>query len=68
LVSALQAVICQRMVNTVTEESPQLLEIMISSATVKKLIEENHLDKLPAAIEMERMTECRTSIKRSSIL
>src|SRR5712691_8878184 len=52
LVSALQAVICQRMVNTATGGVTPALEIMISNATVKKLIEENHLDKLPAAIEM----------------
>src|SRR6185295_8194473 len=52
LVGALQAVICQRMVNTVTGSVTPALEIMISNATVKKLIEENHLDKLPAAIEM----------------
>jgi len=52
LVGALHAVICQRMVNTVMGGVTPALEIMISTATVKKLIEENHLDKLPAAIEM----------------
>src|SRR6476659_3182504 len=52
LVGAVQAVVCQRMVNTVTGGVTPALEIMISNSTVKKLIEENHLDKLPAAIEM----------------
>ncbi len=51
LVGTLQAVICQRMVNTVTGAVTPAIEIMISSGTVKKLIEENRLDKLAAAIE-----------------
>ena len=51
LAGTLQAVVCQRMVNTVSGSVTPALEIMINSATVKKLIEENRLDKLAAAIE-----------------
>jgi twitching motility protein PilT len=52
LVGTLQAVICQRMVQTVEGGVTVALEILISNATVRKLIEENRLDKLAAAIEM----------------
>lgn len=51
LAGTLQAVICQRMVATVAGSMTPALEIMINTPTVKKLIEENRLDKLPAAIE-----------------
>src|SRR5256886_6980447 len=51
LAGTLQAVVCQRMVTTVAGAVTPALEIMINTATVKKLIEENRLDKLPAAIE-----------------
>src|SRR5438094_3597644 len=51
LAGTLQAVVCQRMVATVAGNMTPALEIMINTATVKKLIEENRLDKLPAAIE-----------------
>ncbi len=51
LSGTLQAVVCQRMVNTVTSGMTPALEILINTPTVKKLIEENRLDKLPAAIE-----------------
>lgn len=51
LAGTLQAVVCQRMVNTVTGGVTPALEIMINTGTVRKLIEENRLDKLPAAIE-----------------
>ncbi|HET7623783.1 MAG TPA: PilT/PilU family type 4a pilus ATPase [Verrucomicrobiae bacterium] len=51
LSGCLQAVICQRMVGTVTGTMTPALEILINTPTVKKLIEENRLDKLPAAIE-----------------
>jgi twitching motility protein PilT len=51
LAGTLQAVICQRMVSTVAGGMTPALEIMINTPTVKKLIEENRLDKLPAAIE-----------------
>jgi len=51
LAGTLQAVVCQRMVNTVAGGMTPALEIMINTATVKKLIEDNRLDKLGAAIE-----------------
>jgi twitching motility protein PilT len=51
LAGTLQAVICQRMVNTVTGGVTPALEILINTGTVKKMIEENRLDKLSAAIE-----------------
>ncbi len=52
LVGTLQAVLCQRMVQTVEGGMTVALEILISNSTVRKLIEENRLDKLAAAIEM----------------
>jgi twitching motility protein PilT len=51
LAGTLQAVVCQRMVNTITGGVTPALEIMINTGTIKKLIEENRLDRLPAAIE-----------------
>jgi twitching motility protein PilT len=51
LAGTMQAVICQRMVNTLAGGMTPALEIMINTPTVKKLIEENRLDKLAAAIE-----------------
>ena len=51
LAGTLQAVICQRMITTVAGGVTPALEIMINTSTVKKLIEENRLDKLAAAIE-----------------
>ena len=51
LAGTMQAIICQRMVTTVTGSVTPALEIMINTGTVKKLIEENRLDKLGAAIE-----------------
>jgi len=51
LAGTLQAVVCQRMVGTLNNSMTPALEIMINTPTVKKLIEENRLDKLPAAIE-----------------
>src|SRR5258708_27870148 len=51
LAGTLQAVICQRMVSTLAGAVTPALEIMINTATVKKLIEENRLDKLGAAVE-----------------
>jgi twitching motility protein PilT len=47
----LQAVVCQRMVSTIAGSMTPALEILINTPTVKKLIEENRLDKLGAAIE-----------------
>jgi twitching motility protein PilT len=51
LAGTLQAVICQRMVNTIAGSVTPAIEILINTGTVKKLIEENRLDKLGAAIE-----------------
>jgi twitching motility protein PilT len=51
LAATLQAVVCQRMVTTINGGVTPALEIMINTATVRKLIEENRLDKLHAAIE-----------------
>jgi len=51
LAGTMQAVVCQRMVATVSAGMTPALEIMINTPTVRKLIEENRLDKLPAAIE-----------------
>ena len=51
LSATLQSVVCQRMITTINGGVTPALEIMINTATVKKLIEENRLDKLHAAIE-----------------
>ena len=51
LAGTLQAVICQRMVATIAGAMTPAIEIMINTPTVRKLIEENRLDKLAAAIE-----------------
>jgi twitching motility protein PilT len=51
LAGTMQAVVCQRMVPTVTGKMTPAMEIMINTPTVRKLIEENRLDKLSAAIE-----------------
>jgi twitching motility protein PilT len=51
LSGCLQAVICQRMVTTVSGGITPALEIMINTSMVKKLIEENRLDKLAGAVE-----------------
>jgi twitching motility protein PilT len=51
LAGTLQAVVCQRMVATVDGSMTPAQEVMINTGTVRKLIEENRLDKLPAAIE-----------------
>ncbi|MCF7763151.1 MAG: PilT/PilU family type 4a pilus ATPase [Verrucomicrobia bacterium] len=51
LAGTLKAVVCQRMANTIEGGVTPALEIMINTGTVRKLIEENRLDKLAAAIE-----------------
>ena len=51
LTSSLRGVICQRMANTVDGKLTPAFEIMLDTPVVKKLIEENRLDKLAAAIE-----------------
>jgi twitching motility protein PilT len=51
LAATLRGVICQRMITTVENKMTPALEILINSPLVKKMIEENRLDKLAAAIE-----------------
>jgi twitching motility protein PilT len=51
LASTLKAVICQRMVTTVQGSVTPAVEILINTPTVKKLIEEDRLETLSAAIE-----------------
>ncbi|HKI69815.1 MAG TPA: PilT/PilU family type 4a pilus ATPase [Verrucomicrobiae bacterium] len=51
IAGCMQSVICQRMVTTVNGSVTPAVEIMINTPTVKKLIEENRLDKLGPAIE-----------------
>jgi twitching motility protein PilT len=51
LASTLQAIVCQRMVTKVGGGIIPALEIMINTPTVRKMLEENRLEKLPAAIE-----------------
>jgi twitching motility protein PilT len=51
LAGTLQAVICQRMVATVDGKMTPALEIMINSPLIRKMLEENRLDKLTIAIE-----------------
>ena len=51
LANTLRGVICQRMITTVDARLAPALEIMLNTPLVRKLIEENRLDKLPAAIE-----------------
>lgn len=51
LAGTLRGVVCQRMVVGVEGKMTPALEILINSPLVKKLVEENRLDKLSAAIE-----------------
>jgi twitching motility protein PilT len=51
LAATLRAVVCQRMVTRIEGGLMPALEIMINTATVRKLIEENRLEKLGAAVE-----------------
>ena len=51
LATALRGVICQRMVATMDGKLTPALEILLNTPLVRKLLEENRLDKLPAAIE-----------------
>ncbi len=51
LAATMKAVVCQRMVPTIDGSMLPAQEIMLNTPTVRKLIEENRLDKLPAAIE-----------------
>lgn len=51
IAATLQAIICQRLCNSATGGLVPAFEILVNSATVRRMIEENRLDKLPAAIE-----------------
>jgi twitching motility protein PilT len=51
IAGTMQAVVCQRMVPALAGGMVPAQEIMINSGTVRKLIEENRLEKLGAAVE-----------------
>ena len=51
LAGCLRGVVCQRMVPTVDGKMTPALEIMTNSPLVRKMLEENRLDKLTAAVE-----------------
>ncbi len=51
LSTTLKAVICQRMCRTVDGGMTPACEIMLNTPVVRKMLEENRLDKLSAAIE-----------------
>ena len=51
LAATLRGVICQRMVTTVDNKMTPALEILTNSPLVKKLLEENRLEKITAAVE-----------------
>ncbi len=51
IAGTLRGVICQRMVGTVENSLTPAMEILLNTPLVKKLLEENRLDKLSAAIE-----------------
>jgi twitching motility protein PilT len=51
LSATLRAVVCQRMVGTVNGGITPALEILINTPTVRKMLEENRLEKISAAIE-----------------
>jgi twitching motility protein PilT len=51
LAGTLRAVVCQRMVPTLDGKMAPACEIMLNTPIVRKMLEENRLDKLAAAIE-----------------
>jgi twitching motility protein PilT len=51
LAGCLRGVICQRMVPTIDGKMTPAQEILVNSPLVKKMLEENRLEKLSAAIE-----------------
>lgn len=54
LSGTLKAVVCQRMAQTVDGGVTPALEILVNNATVRKMIQENRLEKIGGAIEMGR--------------
>jgi general secretion pathway protein E/type IV pilus assembly protein PilB len=54
LANTLKAVVCQRMIQTVNGGITPSLEILINTPTVRKMLEENRLEKIGAAIETGR--------------
>lgn len=52
LSGTLKAVICQRMVHTVDGGVTPALEILINNGTIRKMIQENRLEKIGAAVDM----------------
>lgn len=51
LANTLRAIICQRMVRKINGGITPALEILLNTVTVRKMIEQNRLENLPAAIE-----------------
>ena len=51
LAGTLRAIICQRMVRKINGGVVPALEILLNTVTVRKMIEQNRLENLPAAIE-----------------
>lgn len=51
LAGTLRAIICQRMVRKLDGGVTPALEILLNTVTVRKMIEQNRLENLPAAIE-----------------
>src|SRR5271167_2650727 len=51
LAATLRGVVCQRMVTSVENKMTPALEILINSPLIRKMLEENRLDKLAAVIE-----------------
>jgi twitching motility protein PilT len=51
LAGTLRGVVCQRMVSAVNGSLTPAMEILLNTPLVKKMLEENRLDKLGAAIE-----------------
>ncbi len=51
LAGTLRAVVCQRMVGTIAGGVTPALEILINTPTVRKMLEENRIEKINAALE-----------------
>lgn len=51
LAGTLRAVICQRMIGTIAGGITPAMEILINTPTVRKMLEENRLEKINAALE-----------------